>query len=199
MSKQTIVATEVSAAVFLGRGTLMDVRTSAEFREVHAAGAQLVPLDILDRVRVVAARGANSGSVYLVCASGIRSAKAADLLNQAGLEDVQVVEGGMNAWIAAGLPVIRGRKTISLERQVRIGAGLLVLTGTGQGWFVHPGFFILAAFVGGGLTFAGVTDICGMAIVLAKAPWSRTRKASCAATVAGAERHSPALDASQTH
>jgi len=86
-----------------------------------------------------------------------------------------VVEGGTNAWIAAGLPVIRGRKTISIERQVRIGAGSLVVIGTGLGRFVHPAFYILAAFVGAGLVFAGVTDICGMANVLAKAPWNRTK------------------------
>ena len=74
--------------------------------------------------------------------------------------------------------MIRGRKSISIERQVRIGAGLLVLTGTLLGWFVQRYFFILAGLVGAGLVFAGVTDICGMAIVLAKAPWNRSGKPS---------------------
>ncbi len=132
------------------------------------------------------ARGANSGPVYLLCASGIRATKAAEQLKRAGLDDVVVVEGGTNAWAAAGLPVVRGRKTISIERQVRIGAGTLVLIGTGLGWFVHPAFFILSAFVGAGLVFAGVTDICGMAIVLAKAPWNRTGKEHQIALKAGA-------------
>jgi len=76
--------------------------------------------------------------------------------------------------------VVRGRKTISIERQVRIDAGLLVLAGTSLGWWVNPGFFILAAFVGAGLVFAGITDICGLAIVLAKAPWNRSGKQLCA-------------------
>jgi len=177
MSNQTtIVPAEVSAVLSSGSGTLVDVRTSAEFREVHAQGAQLVPLDVLDRPAVEAVRGTNSGPVFLLCAPGIRATKAAEKLRHAGLADVQVVEGGTNAWVAAGLPVIRGRKTISIERQVRIGAGSLVLIGTALGRFVHPGFYLLAAIVGAGLVFAGVTDICGMAIVLAKAPWNRSGK-----------------------
>jgi rhodanese-related sulfurtransferase len=178
MSNQTttIAPAEVAAVVSNGHGILVDVRTPAEFQEIHAQGAQLVPLDILDRPAVEAARGANVGSVYLFCASGIRATKAAEKLRSAGLTDVQVVEGGTNAWAAAGLPVVRGQKTISIERQVRIGAGTLVLIGTGLGRFVHPGFYLLAAFVGAGLVFAGITDLCGMAIVLAKAPWNRSGK-----------------------
>jgi rhodanese-related sulfurtransferase len=175
-SDETIVAAEASAVAGSGRGTLVDVRTPAEFREVHAQGAQLVPLDVLDRRAVEAARGTNAGPVYLLCASGIRATKAAEKLRNAGLDDVVVVEGGTNAWAAAGLPVIRGRKTISIERQVRIGAGTFVLAGTALGRFIHPAFYLLAAFVGAGLVFAGVTDICGLAIVLAKAPWNRSGK-----------------------
>jgi rhodanese-related sulfurtransferase len=178
MSNQatTIVPAEASALVSSGRGILVDVRTPAEFREVHAQGAHLVSLDVLDRAAVEAARGANPGPVYLLCASGIRATKAAAKLKSAGLTEVQVVEGGTNAWAAAGLPVVRGAKTISIERQVRIGAGTLVLAGTGLGWFVHPAFFLLAAFVGAGLVFAGITNLCGMAIVLALAPWNRSAK-----------------------
>jgi rhodanese-related sulfurtransferase len=171
---------EVAANIANGEGTLVDVRTPAEFREVHAREAVLVPLDVLDRQTVEGVRGAKAGPIYLLCASGIRATNAAEKLRNSGLENVQVVEGGTNAWVAAGLPVARGRKTISIERQVRIGAGSLVVFGTGLGWFVHPAFFILAAFVGAGLVFAGVTDICGMAIVLAKAPWNRSGGAECA-------------------
>ena len=170
----TIVPAEAAAVVSSGGGTLLDVRTPAEFREIHASGAQLVPLDMLSRQAVETVRGANSGPLYVLCASGIRATKAAEKLRRDGLDEVVVVEGGTNAWVAAGLPVVRGRKTISIERQVRIGAGTLVVIGTGLGWFVHPAFFILSAFVGAGLVFAGVTDICGMAIVLAKAPWNRS-------------------------
>jgi rhodanese-related sulfurtransferase len=176
MSNPTILPVEASTALADGQGVLVDVRTPAEFREVHVPGAHLVPLDVLDRALVDAVPGANPGPVYLLCASGIRAAKAAEKLRGAGLENVLVVAGGTNAWAAAGLLVVRGRKTISIERQVRIGAGLLVLTGTVLGWFVQRYFFILAGLVGAGLVFAGVTDICGMAIVLAKAPWNRSGK-----------------------
>jgi len=178
MSNPTISVSEASASVTSARGTLVDVRTPAEFREVHAAGALLVSLDILSRQAVETARGSTPGPVYLICASGIRATKAAAELRITGLEDAQVVEGGTTAWISAGLPVVRGKKTISIERQVRIGAGSLVLTGTVLGWLVNPLFYILPGFVGAGLVFAGVTDICGMGILLAKAPWNRTPKES---------------------
>ncbi len=176
MSYQTIAPAEALAAAESGRGILLDVRTPGEFREVHALGAILIPLDVLSRQRVEAALGSNPGPVHLLCASGIRAVKAAAQLQSAGLDNLRVVEGGTQAWSAAGLPVLRGRKTLSIERQVRIGAGLLVLTGVSLGWFLHPGFFILAAFVGAGLVFAGVTDICGLAIFLALAPWNRSGK-----------------------
>jgi rhodanese-related sulfurtransferase len=84
-----------------------------------------------------------------------------------------VVEGGTEAWIAAGLPVDRGTVTaISLERQVRIAAGALVLLGVLLGWLVHPAFFGLSGFVGAGLVFAGITDFCGMGLLLARMPWN---------------------------
>jgi rhodanese-related sulfurtransferase len=177
MSNTIILPVEAATAFAGGQGVLVDVRTPAEFREVHVAGAHSVPLDVLDRAAVDAVRKSNPGPVYLLCASGIRAARAAKNLSEAGLEGGQVVEGGINAWIAAGLPVVRGRKTISIERQVRIGAGALVLLGTGLGWRVDPHFYILAAFVGAGLVFAGVSGICGLAILLAKAPWNRSGKA----------------------
>lgn len=77
------------------------------------------------------------------------------------------------AWEAAGLPVVRGKKAISLERQVRIAAGLLVLLGAILGFFVNPSFIGISAFVGAGLVFAGITDTCGMAMMLAKMPWNQ--------------------------
>jgi Protein of unknown function (DUF2892) len=87
------------------------------------------------------------------------------------------VEGGMLACIEAGLQVVRGKKAISLERQVRIAAGLLVVLGSLLGWFVHPAFIGLSAFVGAGLLFAGITDTCGMGMLLARMPWNQVSKA----------------------
>src|SRR4029078_11595897 len=92
------------------------------------------------------------------------------------------VEGGTLAWNAAGLPVTHGPKAISLERQVRIAAGSLVLIGVLLGCFVHPLFFGLTAFVGAGLVIAGIADTCAMALLLARMPWNRVDgSAACSA------------------
>lgn len=97
----------------------------------------------------------------------------------AGVADAVIVEGGTSAWMAAGLPVIRGKKTMALERQVRIVAGALVATGVGFSLWVHPAFIALSGFVG--LVFAGVTDTCAMGMLMARMPWNRVT--SNAATV----------------
>ena len=60
-----------------------------------------------------------------------------------------------------------------LERQVRIVAGFLTLVGAVLGFFVNPYFIGLSAFIGAGLMFAGITDTCGMGMMLAKMPWNR--------------------------
>jgi rhodanese-related sulfurtransferase len=161
---------------------LIDVRTPAEFREVHATVARNIPLDRLDPEQVVRARkGATQEPLYVICRSGSRAAKACEKFVSCGYSNVINVEGGTMAWEAAGLPVMRGKKTLSLERQVRIAAGFLVLLGIGLS-FVHPAFIGLSAFVGAGLMFAGLTDTCGMAMMLAKMPWNQGGQgASCSA------------------
>lgn len=148
---------------------LIDVRTPAEFREVHVAFAENVPLDQLDVEHQ--ARGADP--LYVVCRSGSRGRQACDKLASAGVPNVFNVLGGTQACIEAGLPVVRGQAAISLERQVRIAAGSLVLTGVLLSWLVHPAFVGLSAFVGAGLIFAGVTDTCGMGLLLARMPWNK--------------------------
>jgi len=150
------------------------VRTPVEFREVHAEAARSVPLDALDPKAVMEARNGSSGEpLFLICRSGSRSRRAAERFLAAGYENVVSVEGGTLAWERAGLPVVRGEKAVSLERQVRIAAGSLVVIGTLLGAFVHPGFLGLAAFVGAGLVFSGVADTCGMGMLLARMPWNR--------------------------
>jgi rhodanese-related sulfurtransferase len=155
------------------KGVMIDVRTPAEYHEMHVAGSALMPLDELD---VETVRGAckRGEPLYVMCYSGKRAAQAVKKLSGAGLENCVLVEGGIQAWDEAGLPVVRGeRKVIPLERQVRIAAGLLVLTGVTLGWLVHPGWFGLAGFVGAGLVFAGITDTCGMGMMIAKMPWNK--------------------------
>ncbi len=157
---------------------LIDVRTPVEYREIHAGPARLIPLDTLDPDAIIRDR---NGSKYellcTICRTGGRGQRAAEKFHAAGYTNVVNVEGGTVAWERAGLPVVRGKKAVSLERQVRIAAGSLVVLGTVMGAFLHPDFLGLAAFVGGGLIFAGVTDTCGMGMVLARMPWNRAGEA----------------------
>lgn len=167
------------AEAFRLRGTSdavwLDVRTPLEHREAHIDGGRLVPLDSLDAGGL--AREVADRKTVVVCRSGNRAKQAAERLAAAGCREVLVLDGGMLAWQAAGLPVTRGQKAMSLERQVRVAAGLLVVAGVGMGTWVHPAFYGLSAFVGAGLVFAGLTDWCGMGLLLAKAPWNKVAKA----------------------
>lgn len=156
---------------------LLDVRTPVEFREVHVEFARNVPLDQLDAQAINdRRRGTAEQPLFVVCRSGSRAKQACEKLVAAGLANVVNVEGGTIACEAAGLPVVRGKKAISLERQVRIAAGALVVTGAALGFWVHPYWIGLAAFVGVGLIFAGITDTCGMAMILARMPWNQVRQ-----------------------
>lgn len=164
---------------------LVDVRTPVEFQEVHVEFARNVPLDRLEPAGVMQDRnGSRDEPLYLICRSGSRGRQACERFVAAGFSNVVNVEGGTLACVEAGLPVVRGKKMISLERQVRIAAGSLVLLGAALGWFVHPAFVGLSAFVGAGLVFAGITDTCGMGLMLARMPWNRVPEpdASCRAT-----------------
>lgn len=154
---------------------VVDVRTPAEFAEVHAVVAVNHPLDQLNPESLLTTRHVSRDEpVYLLCRSGQRAGRAAEQLAAAGYQQPVVVAGGTLAWIQAGLPTHRGVATvISLERQVRIAAGLLVFAGVVLARFVHPGFLVIPAFVGAGLVFAGITDWCGMGLLLARLPWNR--------------------------
>ena len=154
---------------------LIDVRTPVEFREFHIEFARNVPLDALNFAGLNAERSNSGQQLYVVCRSGSRAKQACERLLSSGVTNVVNVAGGTLAWEQAGFPVIRGKKAISLERQVRIAAGTLVLIGSALGAFVHPYWIGLAAFVGAGLVFAGVTDTCGMAMLLARMPWNQVR------------------------
>jgi rhodanese-related sulfurtransferase len=184
MSVRTITPTELDELCRRGQSVeLIDVRTPAEYREVHAEFARSVPLDLLDPRAVMEARnGSGHEPLYTICRSGSRGRQACEKFLASGYANLVNVEGGTLAWEQAGLPVVRGKKTISLERQVRIAAGSLVLLGTALGAFVHPAFLGLAAFVGAGLVFAGATDTCGLGMLLARMPWNQ---AGGAATCAG--------------
>ena len=174
-----ITPKEVQQKLSSGQPCLcLDVRTPIEHREIHAEGVTLLPLDQLNVDRVRELRS-DDRPIYLFCRSGSRAAKAYEQLEKAGLNHCYVVEGGTDAWAASGLSVVRGSKAISLERQVRIAAGLLVLIGAIASLLIHPYAIALSAFVGAGLVFAGLTDWCGMGLLLAKMPWNQVGKSSC--------------------
>ena len=154
---------------------LIDVRTPVEFREVHVTFAKNVPLDKLDCAQVVRERANSNGPLYVICRSGSRGKQACEKFVATGCANVVNVEGGTMAWDQAGLPVARGKKAISLERQVRIAAGAMVLTGSVLS-ILSPYWIILSGFVGAGLMFAGITDTCGMGMLLARMPWNHVPK-----------------------
>ena len=150
---------------------LLDVRTPAEFSARKAVGARNIPLDALETMADSLPKNA---PLLLLCEKGGRASIAAAKLQEHGFKDLHVIEGGTEAWASLGFPVEgTGRKIISIERQVRIGAGSLVLIGVILGFLIHPVFFGLSAFIGAGLVFAGITDWCGMGLLLARAPWNR--------------------------
>ena len=156
---------------------LIDVRSPAEFEEVHAVGAINIPLDKFNASKVVSQQGLRSGEpVYLICKMGGRSQKACDALSDVGLASAVNVTGGTDAWVAAGAPVQRGQKqSFSIQRQVQMLAGSLALLGALLS-FVHPLWALLSAFIGAGLVFSGITNTCGMGTVLASMPWNQTAK-----------------------
>lgn len=166
--KQLHDLAEAGAAV-----ELIDVRTPVEFRQVRVTFARNVPLDRLDAERLAAERNGADQPLYVICRSGARSSQACAKLLSAGFTNVINVEGGILAWDQAGLPVVRTKQTIPLERQVPIAAGSLVLAGTALGALVDPYWYALAAFVGAGQMFAGISGNCLMANLLAKAPWNQ--------------------------
>lgn len=153
---------------------LVDVRMPAEYREVHAKDAVNRPLDSLNPTTIADEfQIGPEQPVHVICKSGGRSSIAVQKFLDAGIDDVINVAGGTDAWVSAGLPAVRGKKTVSLERQVRITAGFLILLGVVLGYSIHIAFFGLAGFIGAGLMFAGITDTCGMGIMLSKMPWNR--------------------------
>jgi rhodanese-related sulfurtransferase len=150
---------------------LIDVREFPEYAAGHIAGSQLVPLST---VATASAAWDVATPITLICKSGRRAEQARQQLAARNFTHLSVLQGGIDAWRSAGKPLeATTRQPWSLERQVRITAGSLVLVTMLLAHFVSPYFFFATAFVGAGLVFAGVSDICMMATVLGKLPWNR--------------------------
>lgn len=150
---------------------LLDVRSAGEFNEMHIKGSLNIPIDTLaSRMEEL---GKNSQAYVVLCRTGNRSPMAADMLIQSGIGSVKVMEGGITAWKKKGQPVIKGEGGISLERQIRVIAGSLVLSGIAAAWLFDPAFILVSLFVASGLIFAGLTDTCLMGMLLMKLPYNK--------------------------
>ena len=169
----TITPDEAARLLREGGATLVDVREADEHARERIPGARNLPLSRLEEAELAVHQGK---PVLFHCRSGARTAGNADrLAAKAGLCEAYVVEGGLDAWKRAGLPVAEDRRQpLELMRQVQIAAGSMVVLGVLLGAFVTPGFYLLSGFVGAGLIFAGVTGTCGLARVLRMMPWNRS-------------------------
>ncbi len=172
---KTITVQELKARLNAGDAIkLIDVRSAGEYAAGHVPQAMNVPLEEVDH-RIADFHG---GQVAVLCQAGTRAGIACNMLD--GRHDgLLLVQGGTDAWIAEGGPVVAtSGSRWSLERQVRLAAGVLIIVGTTLAVSVNPSWIYLAMFVGGGLTFAGITNLCPMAIGLAKLPWNKAQTCS---------------------
>lgn len=188
-AKTSIQPRELHRLLAAGRpAQLLDVRTPGEFAAAHVPEAKLVPLDALDPAAFQPQRGAETIPLYVLCHSGGRARRAIDRLERAGVQGCVLVEGGTQAWMDAGLPVSLGQsRALPLMRQVQITVGLISAAGAGLALAVNPLFAIIPLVMGCGLVFAGITGICGLALLLARMPWNRSPVyGSCCQTKGGA-------------
>jgi rhodanese-related sulfurtransferase len=170
---QDVEATALKAWMEQDEAILIDVREPSEHAAEHIPGARLLPLSSFDPARVPHEAGTK---VVLHCAKGVRAAQAGQKLLDAGYTTVYNFRGGVQAWKDAGYTTARAaRAPLSLQRQVQIVSGSLVLLGTVLGVAVSPWFLLLSGGVGAGLVYAGVSDTCGMAMLLARLPYNQQR------------------------
>lgn len=162
---------------------IIDVRSPLEFSGESIEGSWNIPMEELeDRIGEL---GTARGEVVLTCATGSRALMAGQILQRRKFNDFKIMDGGMRGWVKAKLPYKKGKRVLSIIRQVQIGAGSLVLLGVILGTFVNPWFYAISAFVGAGLTVAGTTGFCGMATVLMRMPWNRVAPTTGGGTSGG--------------
>lgn len=162
---------DVQARIASGRAVLVDIREADEFARAHVPGAVSQPLSAWEQAHLTIDPQAD---VVFTCRTGMRTAGACDRLAARVSGDAYVLDGGLDAWTKAGLPVAEDSKApMEINRQVQITAGLMILTGVVLGFLVSPVWFGLSGFVGAGLTFAGLSGTCAMARVLMAMPWNK--------------------------
>lgn len=162
---------ELATRLASGRATLVDIREPDEFARAHVKGALNRPLSDFEAAHLTIEPGRH---VVFTCRTGMRTGANCDRLADRIDGQAYVLNGGLDAWRAAGLPVAENRKApLEMMRQVQIAAGGLALTGAVLGFLVDPLWHLLSGAIGAGLLFAGVSGFCGMANLLALAPWNR--------------------------
>jgi rhodanese-related sulfurtransferase len=176
MTAQTVTASTLSRWLAADEALVVDVREPAEFAGGHIPGSVSVPMAKIGDMDLGAL---GTRKLVLVCASGRRSEMSCARVADRAPTSVHSLTGGLAAWRAEdGAIEGTGREVLPLDRQVLIGAGSVVLTGIALGSLIHPAFYALSAFAGTGLIVAGTTGFCGMALILARAPWNRAPKAA---------------------
>ncbi len=166
------------------KAVLIDIREPDEHAREHIAGSRLVPLSGFDAADFP---GDRDKIAVFHCNSGNRTCTLASQVLGLGFAEIYHLEGGLQAWKSAGLPVERNpRAPISIMRQVQITAGSLVLLGIVLAALVSPWFAALSAFVGAGLVFAGASGTCALASILGLMPWNRRFRTPVSDTLAAA-------------
>ncbi|PIR21391.1 MAG: hypothetical protein COV45_01195 [Deltaproteobacteria bacterium CG11_big_fil_rev_8_21_14_0_20_47_16] len=159
-----------------GKAILIDVRENGEYATEHIPAAQLHPLSTFNPNQFTSC----NKKLIIHCRSGKRSCDAASRLLNAGCMEVYSLKGGIMSWKEAGLATaIDQHAPIDIMRQVQIAAGTLIVLGSLLGYFLSPAFLLLAGFVGAGLLFSGITGYCGMAKLLLKLPYNKTKTDQC--------------------
>ncbi len=170
-----ISASELAERLKRRQAVLVDIREADEYAREHVDGALAAPLSSFERAHLGISADRD---VVFMCRTGNRTGANCARLADRVSGEAFVLDGGLDAWKRAGLPTRIDRKApLELQRQVQMAAGGLALAGAVLGFAIHPGFHLLSGFVGAGLLFAGATGFCGMARVLAAAPWNRPQAA----------------------
>jgi rhodanese-related sulfurtransferase len=180
--ESSVTAQELQRRLAAGQAAcLLDVRTPGEYAAAHVPGTRLIPLDELDAAAFCRERNGDNSPVYVLCQNGGRARRAIAKLERSRVDGCVLVEGGTQAWIEAGLPINRGQsQVLSPMRQVQIIVGLLSAIGGLLALTVDKLFAIIPLLVGSGLLFAGLTGLCGLALLLAKMPWNKTSNCNSA-------------------
>jgi|SRR5450631_2368086 rhodanese-related sulfurtransferase len=172
MTDLKTISPQRAAELMHSGAILVDIREADEHAREHVPGACHHAL-----TRIGRESPARSDDDVLIfhCRSGARTkGNAQKLAAVAPACEAYILDGGLDAWKKAALPVTLDRsQPIEIMRQVQIVAGGLVLIGVVLGTIATPSFYALSGFVGAALLFAGASGFCGMARLLALMPWNR--------------------------